>query len=181
MSTFGHAALGAAFARLATDSGYRYPRWWLVTAMMTLAFLPDLDFVVPLFAAVDPHGPWGHRGASHSLLVSAAAGAIAWFVVRRQFRAWVLAAICAGCVASHGIVDMLTDVDLGVMLLWPVTDARLVAPWHPIPIAPVGPAILSPWGAMRLVIEIAWFAPVWLYAVWPRAHERPAPAEREPS
>jgi len=48
------------------------------------------------------------------------------------------AAVVVGvAMASHGLLDMFTDLGLPVAYLWPVSSTRLLADWRPIHSAPV--------------------------------------------
>ncbi|MCA1609672.1 MAG: metal-dependent hydrolase [Acidobacteria bacterium] len=69
---------------------------------------------------------------------------------------------------SAGLLDTLTDGGLGVALLWPFSNRRFFAPWRPIPVAPIGFAMLSARGAFVVAAEAAMFLPFFLYAFWPR-------------
>jgi inner membrane protein len=70
--------------------------------------------------------------------------------------------------ASHGLLDALTDGGKGIALAWPFTDARLFAPWRPIPVAPIGRRILTGAGLRLMAFEVLLFAPLWIVAAWPR-------------
>jgi len=72
-------------------------------------------------------------------------------------------------VASHPLLDCLTDGGLGCALLWPFSNERFFAPWRPIPVAPIGPAFLSARGLRIAVTEVVLMAPFLIYALWPRA------------
>jgi inner membrane protein len=56
----------------------------------------------------------------------------------------------------------------GLRWLWPFTDHRYFAPWHPIPVSPIGLGLLSSYGARVAAHELLLFAPVFAYAMWPR-------------
>ena len=59
-------------------------------------------------------------------------------------------------VASHGLLDALTDGGLGAALLWPFSDERFFAPWRPLPVAPIGARFWSGARASRwLAFELA--------------------------
>ena len=69
---------------------------------------------------------------------------------------------------SHALLDTLTDSGLGCALFWPFDDTRHFAPWQPIPVAPIGTGFLSERGLRVELAELLGFAPVFLYALWPR-------------
>ena len=168
MASIGHVAVALAANRWTGPRGTRR-RWWATFAVLAaLSLAPDLDVIA--FALGVPYGaPWGHRGATHSLAMAFVAGALAGWVVRRVGLGvrWP-ALTCAAVIASHGLLDALTDGGRGIALLWPLSTERFFAPWRPIPVAPIGLGMLSSWGARVLTIEIVLFAPIWILAAWPR-------------
>ena len=134
-----------------------------------LSILPDGDIVGRLFG-ISLDAAWGHRGATHSLafaLGTAAAVALAarWSRVP-PFRTALLA---FAVVASHGLLDAMTNGGRGSALLWPLDATRYFAPWRPIPVAPLGLRFFSEAGLAVALRELVLFAPVFVYALWPRA------------
>jgi len=162
MASVGHVAVGLAAARLYEDG--RSPRWPAMLGWSALSLLPDID-VVGFLRGVPYGAPWGHRGATHSLTL-AIAGGIATGVGARVFkRPFARTALCATVVlASHGLLDTMTDGGLGIALLWPFSLTRFFAPWQPIPVAPIGPDFFTLDGATVALVELALFLPLWLFA-----------------
>lgn len=72
--------------------------------------------------------------------------------------------MAAVVVASHPLLDILTDGGLGCALFWPFDGTRYFAPWRPIPVAPIGLAFFSPFGLTVAIWEAVIFAPLWWYA-----------------
>jgi inner membrane protein len=179
VASIGHIAVGLAAAtatwKSRTASG---PLGGSMIALSALSLLPDADVIG--FPLGVPYGAtWGHRGASHSLaaalIVGMFFGLAAWRDSRRRAvgqSAATFGAIVALVVASHGLLDAMTDGGMGVALLWPFTTRRYFFPWQPIPVAPIGAAFFSSWGLRVAAVEMVQFAPLFLYALWPR---RPAP------
>jgi inner membrane protein len=166
MASVGHIAVGMAAAR-AYDAR-RAPRWTAMAAWSALAMLPDLD-VIGFALGVHYADPWGHRGAAHSLLMAAALGIALSAIAGRRGRPLGRTALFTIIVlASHGLLDTMTDGGLGCALLWPFSLSRYFAPWRPIPVAPIGLDFLSLDGAIVSAIELALFFPVFLYALRPR-------------
>jgi inner membrane protein len=162
VASVGHVAVGLAAAR-AYDDG-RTPRWPAMLAWSALSLLPDID-VVGFVRGVPYGAPWGHRGATHSLTL-AIAGGIAAGVAARAFKRPALrtAAFVAVVLASHGLLDTMTDGGLGAALLWPFRMTRYFAPWRPIPVAPIGLDFFTLEGATVALSELALFLPLWLLA-----------------
>jgi inner membrane protein len=83
---------------------------------------------------------WWHRGATHSLFVAIAAGWVAAALHRHlRARAMTAGVVVAAAMASHGILDMLTDEGVPVAYLWPLSSARLFADWRPLHSSPIQP------------------------------------------
>src|SRR5205809_1518540 len=138
-SAITHFIVGAALSAPALESRRIrgvMPSWAIPVSSGLLAVSPDLDTFVMRALGIPFGGFWGHRGFFHSpfflILFSAALAAIF------ARRAWLWTAIMwAGCAITHPLLDMLTDGGSGVMLLFPITDARLFFPWRPIHVSPL--------------------------------------------
>jgi inner membrane protein len=167
MATVGHVAVGLASARGFHDG--KLPRWPVAVLWSGLALLPDAD-VVGFSLGVQYSDPWGHRGASHSLMLAIAVGLTIGAAARAvNGRAARTAFFATVALASHGLLDTLTDGGLGCALLWPFDLTRYFAPWRPIPVAPIGLGMISPYGAMVVLVESILFAPLIIYALRGRA------------
>ena len=130
-----------------------------------LSLLPDAD-VIGFALGVEYGAPWGHRGATHSLTLSVALGLTIGLAARRFERPVGWTALLASVVlASHAVLDTMTDGGLGCALFWPFDLTRYFAPWRPIPVAPIGPAFFSLYGAIVAVTELVIFSPVLLFAL----------------
>jgi len=169
MASIGHVAVGLAAGRAFTkDPALAKKAMW---AFSIVAMWPDVDAVGFLFG-VHYGDPFGHRGATHSLVLALVLGALAWaFSVRRGLPPARTAIFTTVVAASHGLLDTMTyGGGLGVALLWPFSNARFWAPHvlRVIPIAPIGPAIVSPIGLKVMLAELFLFAPFWIYALAPR-------------
>lgn len=133
-----------------------------------LSLLPDVD-VIGFPLGIRYGDPWGHRGATHSLVFALAVAAVAGLSARAaRLPAWRTALVAAAVVASHSLLDTMTDGGLGCALLWPFSDERFFAPWRPIPVAPIGPAFLSARGLRIAATELVAMSPFLIYALWPR-------------
>ncbi|MCP3100661.1 metal-dependent hydrolase [Myxococcus sp. K15C18031901] len=168
MASIGHVAVGMALGRYEANGASRWRLAGSMALLGLLALAPDADVVAFVFR-IPYAAPWGHRGASHSFAI-AVAGAllvalVAWRLGARAKR-WGLLAFLA--LASHGVLDSLTDGGLGAALLWPFSNARLFAPVRPLPVAPIGAGMLSPRGLYVTAVELLAFIPFWAYAFWPR-------------
>jgi inner membrane protein len=159
-----HVAIGAAAGR--ATARVRAGRLMLVLGLLSM--VPDLD-AIGLFFGVPYHAPLGHRGAFHSVTVALLIGALCSL----DARAWGLSRlrmflVTSAVVASHGLLDALTDGGLGIAFAWPVSNHRYFLGWRPIPVAPIGARILSGYGQYVLMTELILAVPLLVYALWPR-------------
>jgi len=163
MASLGHVAVGLAAARIYED-GHR-PGWRTAVSWSALSMLPDID-VIGFFLGVRYEDPWGHRGATHSfafaLVVGVATGIIARWFKRPALRTALFA---TAVLATHPILDTMTDGGLGCALFWPFDLTRYFAPWQPIQVAPIGLAFLSPYGAIVALSEMVLFLPLFVFAL----------------
>jgi inner membrane protein len=153
-----------AAARLNGDG--RAPSLSSMAFWSAVSLLPDVD-VVGFAIGIAYADPWGHRGATHSIAMAVALGLAIGCVaagLRRPGRRTALVAMAV--LASHALLDTMTDGGLGCALLWPVSLARYFAPWRPIPVAPIGLGFLSIEGAFIALIELGFFLPLVLIALW---------------
>jgi inner membrane protein len=131
-----------------------------VVAGMALAMLPDAD-VVGFSMGIPYEADWGHRGASHSIVIAFAVSAALTVLVKPP-RAVVTFLFLWLAMASHGMLDMLTSGGLGPALWWPWSSERIFAPIRPILVSPIGvEAFVSQRGLAVLLSELKW---VWLPA-----------------
>jgi len=171
MPSVGHFAVALAGGRVARPAGRARRAVWLA-ALVAVSLAPDLDVVA--FRLGIPYGaPFGHRGAAHSIVVGVvlglAVGLVGWRLGMRLGPAMAAAVVVS---MSHGILDTFTNGGRGIALLWPFSNARLFAPWRPIPVAPIGLAFFSPRGVAVMLHELLLFAPLFAIALWPSRHKR---------
>jgi inner membrane protein len=170
MASLGHVIIGVAASRVESRAGGpelqgqpKRRRLRAAAGWAMLSMLPDVD-VIGFWIGLRYEDEWGHRGATHSfafaLIVAAAIAMLAPLFGRRRLRTGVLAAIV---LASHSLLDTLTDGGLGCALFWPFDLTRYFAPWRPIPVAPIAFDFLSAEGLAISIVEIVMFAPLlWL-------------------
>lgn len=107
----------------------------LITGIV-LSILPDIDVVGFKFGI--PYGHlFGHRGITHSLSFALVVGGLmAWFLCRTRDiplkRTWLYLFIC---MASHGMLDAMTDGGLGIAFLSPFSNERFFFPFQPIDVS----------------------------------------------
>jgi len=154
-SAFAHALVGSSLASLLPEGKQRIAAIALLGA---LAAAPDLDVIAFRFGIPYEHA-LGHRGFSHSLFFALLCG-LASLPLWRRFlrrRAGVAAALTFAAMASHGLLDTLTDAGFGVGLLLPFESTRYFAPWRPIETSPLSVyAFLNGPGLGILANEIIW-------------------------
>ena len=165
MASLGHVAVGLAAAR--TYGEGRRPPWRSAVAWSVLSMLPDAD-VIGFSLGVRYEAPWGHRGATHSFAFAVIVGLAAGFIARWFKRPGLRTAVFAAVVlATHPLLDTLTDGGLGCALFWPFDLTRYFSPWRPIQVAPIGLAFLSPYGAIVALSELVLFLPLFVFALRP--------------
>jgi inner membrane protein len=64
-------------------------------------------------------------------------------------------------IASHGLLDALTDGGLGVAFFSPFDNSRYFFPTTPIHVSPIGAAFFSEYGIRVLLNEMLW---IWIPA-----------------
>jgi hypothetical protein len=127
------AHLGAGYAiyssykeRLPQDSR----RFWKVPLQLGLivglSLLPDLD-VIPAILYRDMHQ--FHNNLSHSLLIGIPVAFLVAGLFHKEYRTnfWLWFVICLLSYDIHIFMDALTA-ERGVMMFWPLTDARFNSP-----------------------------------------------------
>jgi inner membrane protein len=165
MASLGHVAVGMAAARMTGDG--RVPPLSSMAFWSGVSLLPDID-VVGFAMGVRYADPWGHRGATHSMAMAVGVGLAIGAVAAGLKRPGRRTALVAGAVlASHALLDTMTDGGLGCALLWPISLTRYFAPWRPIPVAPIGFGFLSTDGALIALVELGLFLPALVFALWP--------------
>jgi inner membrane protein len=173
-----------AVAALALGAGFYRPGVpkQLLALGAALAALPDLD-VLGFHFGIHYGDLLGHRGLTHSLPFAAAlAAATVWLTYQRgagplgRRATWAFLSLA---IASHGLLDMLTDGGLGIALWSPFSNARYFWPCRPIAVAPIGLSGLLGPGMVRVArTEVLW---VWcpalafavLVAAWRKVRPRP--------
>src|SRR5580765_8181316 len=162
MASLGHVAVGLAAARTYGE-GHR-PHWRSAVTWSALSMLPDAD-VIGFSLGVRYEDPWGHRGATHSFAFAVIVGLAAGLIARRfRYPALRTGLLAAAVLATHPLLDTLTDGGLGCALFWPFDLTRYFSPWRPIQVAPIGLAFLSPYGAIVAMSEIVLFLPLFVFA-----------------
>ena len=130
----------------------------VIATGVILAMLPDAD-VVGFGLGIDYADSWGHRGGSHSPVFAAVTALFATALLRPE-RYGVAAAFLFVSMASHGLLDMLTNGGLGVAIYWPFEAARHFAPLTPIAVSPIGISdFISARGIKVLYSEAIW---IWI-------------------
>jgi inner membrane protein len=141
----------------------------VIVAGVALVMLPDAD-VVGFKFGIEYADQLGHRGASHALLVAAAVAALLTALFRPTNWKLIFTFLFFS-MASHGLLDTLTDGGLGAAIFWPFDDARIFAPVTPIRVSPIGMGFFSMRGIETLLSEFLWvWLPVGLVALIGRAN-----------
>jgi inner membrane protein len=150
-----HAVVGVALGQAGTDDWRKKPVFWLTAVMCSM--FPDID-VIGFSIGVRYGDLWGHRGTTHSLLFAAAVAAgIATVWPKIAGERWKLGLLFFSIIASHGLLDAMTDGGLGVAFFSPFDTHRYFFPWRPIHVSPLGVhPFFSARGIGVLRSEILW-------------------------
>ncbi len=130
----------------------------IVVAGTALTLLPDIDVLAFRFGIPYEH-LLGHRGLTHSLPFALMfSGLLAWPMYRRlQVGLPILWSYFALCLASHGLLDALTNGGLGVAFFAPFSNERFFFDLQPIQVSPIGiERFLSTRAQQVLASELLW-------------------------
>ena len=140
-------------------SRLRDPR--VVVIGMVLTVVPDAD-VIGFGLGVAYGDLLGHRGLTHSLpFALVLGGLVAWPVARRFGAAFrVLWLYFTLCVASHGVLDALTNGGLGVAFFSPFSNERYFFEYRPLQVSAISVQrfFAGDWTGL-LAVEFQW---IWL-------------------
>jgi inner membrane protein len=158
-TVFTHAAVGLALGRVFTARPMP-ALFWGMAGLLPAA--PDLDVLAFRFG-IPYEAPWGHRGLTHSLFFAFLVAAVAAALTFRRLRIplWDWLGFLFLAVATHGLLDALTDGGLGIAFFAPFDETRYFFGWQPIHVSPIGINFFSARGWSTLESEFLW---VWLPA-----------------
>ncbi len=123
--------------------------------------LPDID-VIGFKLGIPYAHMLGHRGLSHSLLFAGILSALTTWLLSKWLNTkplfvWLYLFIC---MASHGVLDMLTNGGYGIALLSPFSNERLFFPYQPIEVSTLSiQRFFNGQGVPVILSELKW---VWL-------------------
>lgn len=172
-SLFGHIAVSTAIGFTLFP---KQARTITLVAAGFCAIAPDLDVLA--FKYGIPYGSeWGHRGWTHSLafalvvgvLIGWVSGALGRMITKdpSTYQTSSLSAWFVLSMASHPLLDMLTNGGLGCALWWPFSADRIFFPWRPIQVSPMSVQdFFSPWGLNVLANEVKWIGFPCVALVW---------------
>ena len=138
--------------------------WWYWVLGAALSAVPDLD-VIGFSFGVHYGDVMGHRGFTHSIFFAVVLAAIVSLALIRQCRISFgrLFVYLFLAIASHGVLDAMTNGGLGVAFFSPFSNRRYFFPIRPIQVSPIGAGkFFGPKGLAVLRSELLW---VWLPAM----------------
>jgi len=153
-SAFAHAGAAIVLGKTLTPQKKSF-RFWFYTCLLSI--LPDFDVV--LFGFGVRYGDlWGHRGMTHSLLFALMLAILVMLVFYRKTQRkifWVFFYFVV--IASHSILDAMTNGGLGVGFFSPFDPTRYFFPFQPIEVSPISVrAFFSEWGLRVILTELIW-------------------------
>jgi inner membrane protein len=171
-----HGLLGASIVEAWRAKALPDPNLKIFLLAALLAICPDFDFFFIWILSLK--GEY-HRGPSHSILFAVIVALIVSYLADtprlRRFFPYLFAAL------SHGLLDALTSKSLlGVMLLWPFSTKRIKFGFFDYMDFHANIFSFSPYDFLMTfikisLIEIAIFAPIFLWILW--LHLKPQRAE----
>ncbi len=160
-SIFTHAAVPTALYSVLPKNSIASP---VVLTATICSIAPDLD-VVGFAFGIQYGDMFGHRGLTHSIafaIVIASLLAILMPWSRKHERPPIFLFLFAS-MASHGILDSVTNGGLGVAFFAPFDSARYFLRWRLIEVSPLSMEFFSARGAQVIFSELKW---IWCpYAV----------------
>ncbi len=138
-SIFSHAFVAYGVNSTSTE----HPYWKrCVFFSIVLSIFPDAD-VIGFLIGVPYESPWGHRGATHSIVFSMMMAALVTALFFRKYfqtkaRIFTIFTILSLSAISHGVLDAMTNGGLGVGFFWPFENTRYFFPYHPVQVSPIG-------------------------------------------
>ncbi len=161
-SAFSHAIVAIALGKGARHNAMT---WRILLLGVACSLLPDID-VIGFRYGIQYGDVWGHRGITHSIffagLLSLAVAAL-WNRYEPRVPKTFLFVYCFLCLASHGVLDALTDGGLGVAFFSPFNTTRYFFAFRPVVVSPIGIGqFFSEYGLDVLVSEVKW---LWLPSV----------------
>ena len=136
-----HAIVGAALGQGAkpfvAKNNAKSKNWRFWCFLVAGSMLPDIDSI-GFFLGVPYRSFWGHRGFTHSLLFAliVAVLGVLWIEGGKFRNAWKLGLLFFLAVASHGLLDAMTNGGLGVAFFSPFDLHRYFLPSRPILVSP---------------------------------------------
>ena len=153
-SAFSHIAVPAVlYARFKCDTVNI--RLFLLASVCSV--LPDIDVIGFKFGI--PYGSqWGHRGFTHSLVFALClASLLIPFHRKLQSKPRTVFWFCFVSCVSHAFLDAMNNGGLGVDLFWPFSSGRILLPFRPIQVSPIGVGnFFTECGLRVLVSKFVW-------------------------
>ena len=163
MASIGHLAVGAAIGAVYSRKTGSNPRITIL-AFAGLALAPDLDLLTGALGVL-PDTPLSHRGITHSFPFALALATMVGLVLRTRGRGGLAGVLVLGALASHGLLDTMSQLGHGPMLFWPFTTQYYELAWRPIPGVLTASHYLTLQAIPTLVVETLMFLPLIVFAL----------------
>src|SRR5689334_7272270 len=134
----------------------RVPRSLVVVGAVASA-VPDVD-VIGFRFGIAYGSPLGHRGFTHSIVFAILFAAIVAFIYARVANVsfTIAFAFLFVAVASHGLLDAMTNGGRGIGFFIPFSMRRYFLPWRPIRVSPIGVEGFAAKAGVVLMSELRW-------------------------
>lgn len=136
----------------------------IIVTGMILTVLPDLD-VIGLRAGIPYEHMLGHRGLTHSLFFAAFITTIitGLFSLRMKIAAGAVWLYLFASMASHGLLDALTNGGLGIAFFAPLSNERYFFTFRPIEVSTLNIRhFFEGQGIGVLLSELAYLWPIFI-------------------
>lgn len=151
-------------------------RFWAATAICSV--LPDID-ILGYYLGIRYNSWLGHRGFFHSLPFALfVSGMLVLFLLpsqKRGSKSWFgMVLFFFAVIASHDVLDAMTDKGLGIGFFMPFDSHRYFMPWRPIHASPMSiQQFFSGSGLRVLLTEMLWiWTPLLLFYALVRRHRK---------
>ena len=157
-------AFSHAFVALALGKAHPHPvmTWPVVFLGMACSIGLDLD-VIGFAFGIQYGDLWGHRGMTHSLFFAGLLSTVLvslWFRRRSRVVQVGLFFYLFLCTASHGVLDAMTNGELGIAFFSPFDQSRYFFSLRPVLVSPIGIGeFFNEYGLHVLASEVLW---IWL-------------------
>ena len=155
-SAFSHALVAIALGKVAR---HNVITWRVLLVGVVCSILPDID-IIGFRYGIQYGDLWGHRGLTHSIFFAGLLSVgvvVLWNKCEPQAPKTSLFIYFFLSIASHGVLDAMTDGGLGVAFFSPFDTTRYFFTFRPVAVSPIGIGpFFDEYGLRVLASEAKW-------------------------